>query len=115
MYPSLTKYLIICWVWSSLVSATLLAQQTPYSHGDPTSFEQYMLELINYARTNPVGEGAFLNNINTSYAQYDKANYPLLLYKSARRVCLLSSGAPPCLQSHSYRNRPSPFIGGDKL
>jgi hypothetical protein len=29
----------------------------PYSHGDPTAEEQYMLELINRARANPPAEG----------------------------------------------------------
>jgi hypothetical protein len=31
-----------------------------YSHGDPTDYEQYMLELINAARTNPVAEASRL-------------------------------------------------------
>jgi len=30
---------------------------SPYSHGDPTAEEQYMLELINRARANPAAEG----------------------------------------------------------
>lgn len=34
------------------------AQQQPYSHGNPSIFEQYMLELINRARANPSGEAA---------------------------------------------------------
>ena len=31
--------------------------QTPYSHGDPTPDEQYVLELVNRARANPAAEG----------------------------------------------------------
>ena len=41
--------------------------QEPYSHGNPTDLEQYMLELINRARQDPVAEGIFLNNLNTYY------------------------------------------------
>jgi len=32
----------------------------PYSHGDPTNYEQYQLELINTARANPSAEAARL-------------------------------------------------------
>jgi uncharacterized protein YkwD len=38
-------------------AATLSAQTTPYSHGDPTPEEQLMLEYINRARANPAEEG----------------------------------------------------------
>ena len=60
----------------SLIPLTLLlalllcgqveAQQIPYSHGDPTALEQYMLELINYARMNPPAEGVYLADLSQS-------------------------------------------------
>ncbi len=40
-----------------LGASTLIAQTTPYSHGDPTPEEQLMLEYINRARENPTQEG----------------------------------------------------------
>jgi hypothetical protein len=39
-----------------------------YSHGNPTSTEQFMLELINRARANPPAEGTFLFNLTKSDA-----------------------------------------------
>lgn len=40
-----------------LGAASMVAQTTPYSHGDPTPEEQLMLEYINRARENPTEEG----------------------------------------------------------
>jgi uncharacterized protein YkwD len=64
----------------------------PYSHGDPTNYEQYQLELINAARANPSAEAARLGidlnqgltegRINTD-AKQPLAFHPLLL-KNAR-------------------------------
>jgi uncharacterized protein YkwD len=34
------------------------APTTAYSHGDPTNYEQYFLEMVNRARLNPAGEAA---------------------------------------------------------
>ena len=42
------------------IGKVLEAQPVLYSHGEPTSFEQYMLELINAARANPGAEAARL-------------------------------------------------------
>ena len=41
-------------------SAAFSAETTPYSHGNPTAEEQYMLELTNRARKDPEAEGIFL-------------------------------------------------------
>lgn len=38
-------------------ASALVAQTTPYSHGEPTPEEQLMLEYINRARENPTEEG----------------------------------------------------------
>jgi hypothetical protein len=53
---------------------------SPYSHGEPTPEEQYMLELINRARANPPAEGLRLQTTNDpdilsaySYFQVDLA------------------------------------------
>ena len=48
----------------------------PYSHGDPTAEEQYMLELINRARANPPAEGLRLQattdpDILRAYSYFD--------------------------------------------
>lgn len=45
-------------------AAPVLAAETRtrYDHGDPTPNEQYMLELINRARSNPTAEGEFLHD-----------------------------------------------------
>ena len=40
-----------------LLSTSVQAQTTAYSHGDPTAEEQQMLEMINRARANPTAEG----------------------------------------------------------
>ena len=40
-------------------------ESTPYSHGNPTAEEQYMLELINRARADPEAEGEFLATTKT--------------------------------------------------
>ncbi|RYD46465.1 MAG: CAP domain-containing protein [Verrucomicrobiaceae bacterium] len=41
----------------TFAAAPLLDAQIQYSHGNPTADEQYMLELINRARSNPKAEG----------------------------------------------------------
>lgn len=46
--------------FSAAVSQAAPLGPTPYSHGNPTAEEQYMLELINRARTDPKAEGIFL-------------------------------------------------------
>jgi Cysteine-rich secretory protein family len=55
---------------------TLQAASAPYSHGDPTDLEQYMLELVNRARTNPAQEGRFLDQVNTAYSRQSRADHP---------------------------------------
>lgn len=44
----------------SLQPTPLRAEQIVYSHGDPGSLEQFMLEMVNNARANPAGEAARL-------------------------------------------------------
>jgi uncharacterized protein YkwD len=46
--------------FSAVVSQAAPLGSAPYSHGNPTAEEQYMLELINRARTEPKAEGIFL-------------------------------------------------------
>jgi len=41
-------------------SAPVHAQQQLYNHGDPTPYEQYMLEMVNTARADPSAEGVRL-------------------------------------------------------
>ncbi|MBR6461319.1 MAG: hypothetical protein IKS95_05775, partial [Verrucomicrobia bacterium] len=38
----------------------VIAAATLYDHGDPTIYEQYMLELVNFARATPEAEAARL-------------------------------------------------------
>ena len=52
------------------------AQQTQYSHGDPTALEQQMLELINRARMNPTQEGVILDGVNTWYSRDARIRKP---------------------------------------
>jgi Cysteine-rich secretory protein family len=59
-----------------MVFAGLQAAASPYSHGDPSDAEQYMLELINRARTNPAQEGRFLDQVNTSYSRQARSDHP---------------------------------------
>ena len=40
-----------------LLLTSVSSAQTPYTHGEPTADEQYVLELINRARANPAAEG----------------------------------------------------------
>jgi hypothetical protein len=54
----------------------LQAAPSPYSHGDPSDAEQYMLELINRARTNPAQEGQFLDQVNTPYSRLARSDHP---------------------------------------
>ncbi len=58
---------------SLLLLAGMLHAQTPvgvdpelvlYTHGDPSGDEQYLLELVNYARANPAAEGQTLANVS---------------------------------------------------
>ena len=69
------------------------AQQVRYDHGDPTEFEQLMLELVNTARAYPAVEAARLRiNLNnglapgqiSSEAKQPLAFHPILL-EAARR------------------------------
>jgi hypothetical protein len=46
----------------ALAAPVAAAAGITYSHGDPTAFEQLMLEMINRARANPAAEGARLQN-----------------------------------------------------
>jgi hypothetical protein len=51
---------------------------TPYSHGDPTNDEQYVLEIINRARANPTAEGTRLGiDITQNYPTTDPALSPV--------------------------------------
>ena len=63
-------------VAGSLFATVAVAQQTQYSHGDPTVLEQQMLELINRARLNPPQEGIILNAVNTWYSVAARAQAP---------------------------------------
>ncbi|MEO6789004.1 MAG: FG-GAP-like repeat-containing protein [Chthoniobacteraceae bacterium] len=51
-----------------LFASAAVAQQTQYSHGDPTALEQQALELINRARMNPAQEGVILDTVSTWYS-----------------------------------------------
>lgn len=45
---------------AGILPSAATAQTVPYSHGNPTAEEQYLLELVNRARANPAAEGLFL-------------------------------------------------------
>ena len=46
--------------WTTVGVPLAKAQTALYQHGDPSPYEQAMLELVNAARTNPLGEAARL-------------------------------------------------------
>src|SRR5436309_2503928 len=46
----------------SIITSVAVAQQSQYSHGDPTVLEQEMLEFVNRARMNPAQEGVILDS-----------------------------------------------------
>ncbi|RYD39149.1 MAG: CAP domain-containing protein, partial [Verrucomicrobiaceae bacterium] len=50
-----------CMLWVC-ASVSAIHAQKQYSHGNPTADEQYLLELINRARSNPAAEGLRLAN-----------------------------------------------------
>lgn len=50
----------VLWVAVVLITATAHAQQQRYDHGDPTIYEQFLLEMVNTARTNPSAEATRL-------------------------------------------------------
>lgn len=53
-----------------------MAQQTQFSHGDPTPLEQQALELINRARSNPTQEGIILDSVNTWFSNDARQRKP---------------------------------------
>ena len=59
-----------------LFATVAVAQQTQFSHGDPTPLEQQMLELVNCARMNPNQEGTILDSVNTWYSADARARKP---------------------------------------
>ena len=58
------------------IAPLAFAQQTQFSHGDPSALEQQMLELVSRARMNPAGEGVILNAVNTWYSADARARKP---------------------------------------
>ncbi|MEQ1850124.1 MAG: FG-GAP-like repeat-containing protein [Chthoniobacteraceae bacterium] len=68
--------LLIFLLCSGLFIPRGIAQQTVYSHGNPTAVEQQMLELINRARRNPTQEGIILDTMNTWYSQEARNRKP---------------------------------------
>ena len=52
------------------ISQAFSAETTPYSHGNPTAEEQYMLELTNRARKDPEAEGIFLATTKNSEIRF---------------------------------------------
>ncbi len=73
-FPALVT-LVTCLAGSFLAPAAH-AQQTQFSHGEPTALEQEMLEFINRARMNPAAEGSILNGVNTWYSADARARKP---------------------------------------
>jgi uncharacterized protein YkwD len=75
MIPSPFLRVAFC-IAGVLLASVADAQQTQYSHGDPTALEQQMLELVNRARLNPPQEGVILNAVNTWYSVAARAQSP---------------------------------------
>ena len=61
---------------ASFFAPLAIAQQTQFSHGEPTALEQQMLEFVNRARMNPAAEGVILNAVNTWYSVDARARKP---------------------------------------
>jgi hypothetical protein len=59
-----------------LFATVAAAQQTQYSHGEPSALEQQMLEMVNRARMNPTQEGIILDTVNTAYSADARARKP---------------------------------------
>jgi hypothetical protein len=71
-----------------------IAQQTAYSHGDPTAVEQQMLELINRARMNPTQEGIILDSLDTWYSRDARTRKPWF-FTNLRAEFASYPAAPP--------------------
>lgn len=65
-----------------------------HSHGDPTALEQYMLELINLARSNPPQEGIRLDELDTSYTRLHKRDKPEFFRNLRGEFASYSVGQP---------------------
>jgi uncharacterized protein YkwD len=86
-------FLFTAFLFQLALGLAASAQQVRYDHGDPTEFEQLMLELVNTARAYPAVEAARLRiNLNkglapgqiSSEAKQPLAFHPILL-EAARR------------------------------
>ncbi len=81
-----------------LLTPVFLLAQTPYSHGDPTPDEQYMLELINRARATPAEEGIRLMDTQDSRVQ---AAYQFFnINKEATKAAFTTYPSRPPLAFH---------------
>ena len=65
--PILTNFLILL-VFISTHSPTLAQATLRYVHGNPTDFDQLLLELLNQARRDPAAEGLRLDQETAGYA-----------------------------------------------
>ena len=81
-------------VATALLNAEAHAQQSQYSHGDPTGLEQQMLELVNRARQNPTQEGVILDLLDTAYSRDARARKPSF-FANLRGEFATYSAVPP--------------------
>ena len=91
--PVLTIFLIlVVFLW---ICTTVVAQTTMrYDHGNPTDYEQLLLELINQARTNPTAEGIRLDEETADYA-LDMRQYKPNFFTDIRKEFAPYPKAPP--------------------
>ena len=73
------------------------APSQAYSHGDPTSEEQFAVELLNRARANPAQEGIFLTTQTDSQIQGAYGYAPFGVNFTAIRAAFSSYAARPPL------------------
>jgi uncharacterized protein YkwD len=50
----------VAWAFLGILVFAARVQASAYSHGEPTDYEQWMLEMVNAARANPLGEASRL-------------------------------------------------------
>lgn len=117
--------LILLIIYLVIFSPHVLAIPTTlYNHGEPTDFEQYMLELINRARANPSAEGLWLEDYrqtcpeNFTYLQEEFASYPVAppLATNAQLLQAARLHSQDMLQRDYFEhNTPEGLSPGDRI
>lgn len=87
-------------LFTPVALATQMAGQTLHSHGNPTADEQYMLELINRARANPVAEAQRLLSSTDPYIQLGISYFKVDQARLRREFASYSVQPPLAMNPH---------------